>query len=311
MYDNVGFWIERGTTAGDIASVPLFLDDVKEIYDKKINLVKTYGSINGLLVSISPYGLSLTGSLSRALYENNIYTLDRHSTTEAISKISDALRLDFRLAKVTSLEFGQQFPMRFPVTSYFSRLGEAPYMLRNELKHGSLYYKTRGRNPSRILIFYDKKAEMLEKHKSIPTILNTVHLLKYEIRLKRPCLRKFGDITGETLSDRQFYEHLKQDYIRSYFNIEKIKHIDIYKMNNIKTVNDAFTMIVGRYLNQVGQQQIMADIETMKSENLFMNRNNYYRLKKKILEVIKMAEQQETDTLLSELDDSIRNVMIY
>ena len=82
-------------------------------------------------------------------------------------------------------------------------------------------------------------------------------------------------------------------------------------MSEIKTVSDAFDVLVARLINQSNQTQIAAFLEELKEARVFEDRKSYTRLKKKIQEVAAKAGVTVSDELMKELDDEIRNVGAY
>ena len=142
MYDKLKLWAARTRDTPDITK---FLDRAKEQIDHDTGEITTFGSLEGLKISIFTGGISIIGSLSKYLYPNNIYPLDRHSTAEAVEKLSDNLHLNISDAKVTGLEFGTQFVMRHKPEDYLRRLGDMPRLQRYHFDVGTLYYKPRGR----------------------------------------------------------------------------------------------------------------------------------------------------------------------
>ena len=82
-------------------------------------------------------------------------------------------------------------------------------------------------------------------------------------------------------------------------------------MSEIKTVSDAFDVLVARLINQSDQTQIAAFLEELKEAKVFEDRKSYTRLKKKIQEVAAKAGATVSDELMKELDDEIRNVGAY
>ena len=109
MYDKLKLWAARTRATPDVGK---FLDNAKDQIDHATGEIRTFGSLDGLKVSVFTGGISIIGSLSKYLYPNNIYPLDRHSTAEAMEKLSDSLHLNISDAKITGLEFGTQFVMR-------------------------------------------------------------------------------------------------------------------------------------------------------------------------------------------------------
>ena len=309
MYDKVKLWVPRYSTTPDIS---LSLDKAKEQTDLKTGEVCTFGSLEGLKVSIYVGGISIIGSLAKFFYPNNIYPLDRHGTAQVVEKLSDSLHLPIADAKVTGLEFGRAFVMKHPVESYLSKLGDMPKLLRYHFDVGTLYYKPRGKQQPKVYAFYDKKADAAAKGMVLPVGFENANLLKYEMRINGRLPQQMGvsDVTASTLSESDFYRLMVKRYQDSYFAISKLKQIKV-DMSNIKTVSDAYDVLVALLISQSDQRQITAFLEDMKEGKVFKDRKNYTRLKKKIQEVANKASVTTSDELIRELDDEIKNVGAY
>ena len=310
MYDKVKLWATR---TGDSPDVSKFLTKAKEQIDHETGEVCTFGSLEGLKVSIYTSGISIIGSLAKYLYPNNIYPLDRHSTAQAVEKLSDSLQMSFKEAKVTGLEFGTQFVMKYPVENYLSKLGDMSKLLRYQFDVGTLYYKPKGRQQSKVFAFYDKKADAVAKGMTLPDGFNDANLLKYEMRINRRLPQQLGvpEVTASTLSERAFYKSMIKRYQENYFAISKLNQIKNDVMDEIKTVSDAFDVLVARLITQSNQTQITGFLEELKDAKVFDDRNSYSRLKKKIQEVATKADITVTDELIKELDDEIKNIGAY
>ena len=310
MYDKVKLWAMRASGMPDVSQ---FLTRAKEQTDTQTGEVCTFGSLEGLKVSIYTGGISIIGSLPKFLYQNNIYPLDRHSTAQAIEKLSDSLHLPMADAKVTGLEFGRAFVMMHPVENYLSKLGDMPKLLRYHFDVGTLYYKPRGRQQPKMFAFYDKKADAAAKGMVLPAGFENANLLKYEMRLsgRLPQQIKVPDVTASTLSEKSFYRLMVKRYQESYFAISKLNQVKTNVMSEIKTVSDAYDVFVARLINQSDQAQIAAFMEEMKGAKVFEDRKSYTRLKKKIQEVATKAGVTVSDELIKELDDEIKNVGAY
>ena len=310
MYDKVKLWATR---TGDTPDVSKFLDRAKDQIDHETGEVCTFGSLEGLKVSIYTGGISITGSLSKYLHSNNIYPLDRHSTAQAVEKLSDSLHISFNEAKVTGLEFGTQFVMKHQVSDYLSRLGDMPKLLRFHFNEGSLYYKPKGKQQSKVFAFYDKKADAVAKDMILPLGFEEANLLKYEMRINRRLPQQLGvpEVTASTLSEKTFYHSMVKRYQENYFAISKSNQIKTDVMDEIKTVSDAFDVFVARLITQSNQTQIAGFLEELKDAKVFDDRKCYSRLKKKIQEVATKADITVSDELIKELDDEIKNIGAY
>ena len=179
MYDKVKLWAMRTRATPDVSK---FLDKAKDQIDHETGEVCTFGSLEGLKVSIYTGGISVIGSLPKFLYQNNVYPLDRHGTAQAVEKLSDSLHLPIADAKVTGLEFGRAFVMKYPIENYLSKLGDMPKLLRYHFDVGTLYYKPRGRQQPKVYAFYDKKADATAKGMALPVGFEDANLLKYDMK---------------------------------------------------------------------------------------------------------------------------------
>ena len=310
MYDKVKFWVMRTRATPDVSK---FLDKAKDQIDHETGEICTFGSLEGLKVTIYTGGISIIGSLAKFLYPNNVYPLNRHSTAQAIEKLSDSLHLSVEAATVSGLEFGQAFVMKYPVESYLSKLGNMPKLLRYHFDVGTLYYKPKGKQQPKVFAFYDKKADAMAKGMALPVGFKDANLLKYEMRLNGRLPQQMGvpEVTASTLSESGFYRLIVKRYQDSYFSISKQNQIKTDVMSEIKTVSDAFDVLVARLINQSDQTQIAAFLEELKEAKVFEDRKSYTRLKKKIQEVAAKAGVTVSDELMKELDDEIRNVGAY
>ena len=178
MYDKVKLWIDRAIVGDQYPTIANYLDSARQETDLKTGEVKTFGNKDGLKVSIYAGCLSIVGSLPKYLFGSNIYPLDRHTTPQAIEKISDALHIPVKEANVTEVEFGTIFLMKRPVSDYLTKLGAMPRLDRVLVTTGSLRYegRSKGKQP-KVFAFYDKVADAAAKGLKYPTNLQEANLL--------------------------------------------------------------------------------------------------------------------------------------
>lgn len=310
MYDKIKLFYPRTRETPDVSKL---LDKAKEQIDHETGEVCTFGCLEGLKVSIYTGGISIVGSLAKYLYPNNIYPLDRHTTAQAIEKLSDSLHLYLDGAKVTSMEFGTQFVMIHPVESYLSKLGDMPKLLRYHFDAGTLYYKPKGKHQPKIFAFYDKQADAIAKNMTLPDGFTGANLLRYEMRLNGRLPQQLGvpEVTASTLSEKSFYQMMVKRYQDNYFTISKQNQIKTDAMNEIKTVSDAFDVFVARLISQSDQSQIAGYLEELRDADVFPDKKYYTRLKKKLQEVATKAGLSVSDELVKELDDEVKNIGAY
>lgn len=314
MYDKVKLWIDRALVGEQYNTIANNLEDAKQETDLNTGEVKTYGSVEGLRVSVFVGGLSVMGSLSKFLYGgSNVYPLDRHTTAEAMEKLSDTLHIKADEASVTELEFGTNFLMKHQVSEYLVKLGDMPRLSRYHFNPNTLYYKGMGKQQPKVYAFYDKIADAMEKGMDYPSNLKGENLLRYEMRMKGRLSQQMGvpEVRASTLYDRPFYRKMVKRYQDTYFSISKFNQIKIDAMGEIRNVTDAFNLFVALLMKQTDKTMVRKFLDELKAEGVFEDRKYYYRLQKKIDGVTTKADFFVTDELMKELDDEIKNCGAY
>ena len=314
MYDKVKFWIDGAIVGENFPTIANYLDEVKEQTDLQTGEVRAFGSLNGLKINIYMGGLSVVGSLAKYLYNGtNVYSLDRHTTAQAIEKLGDDLHINIEQAAVTGVEFGTNFLMRYPVENYIKRLGEMRRFLRLQVTNTSLRYGGNGKKQPKVFAFYDKIADAENKGMHYPDSFRDANLLRYEMRLigRLPQQLNVADVKASTLTEKHFYRLMVKRYQEYYFSISKQNQIKTDIMSEIKTPTDAFNVFVARLISQADQTQIEGFFDELKGAGVFNDRKSYSRLKKKIQELSTKANVTITDDLIKELDNEIKNCGAY
>lgn len=313
MYDKVKLWLDRAIIGEQYQIIATYLDAAKQETDLQTGEVRTFGSLEGLKVSIFVGGLSIVGSLPKYLYGSNVYSLDRHTTAHAVEKMGDALHIPIEQAAVTGIEFGTNFLMMHQIPDYLAKLGNMPRLSRYHFEPSTLYYKGTGKQQPKVFAFYDKIADATAKGMEYPEDMKGANLLKYEMRLNGRLPQQLGvpEVKAKTLTETPFYRMMVKRYQDSYFSITKLNQIKTNVMSEIKTVSDAYNVFVARLISQTDQTQIGGFLDELKEAAVFEDRKNYSRLKKKIQEVATKANITMSDELMRELDDEIRNCGAY
>ena len=313
MYDKVKLWMDMAIVGDEYTTIANYLDNARQETDLQTGEVKTFGSLEGLKVSVFAGGLSVIGSLCKYLNGSNVYTLNRHTTAQAVEKLSDALHIQAGEAKVTGFEYGANFLMKHPISDYLTKLGNMPRLERVQATSNSIRYEGKGRQQPKVFAFYDKIADATAKGMDYPDDLQGANLLRYEIRLNGRIAKQIGvpEVTAATLYDKRFYRMMLKRYQDSYFSISKLNQIKTDVMSEIKTVSDAFNVFVARLLSNSNQNQIGGFLDELKQAGVFDDRKNYSRLKKKIQEISTKANITISDDLIRELDDEVKNCGAY
>lgn len=309
MYDNIHM---RLTTVGvDTSTIVSRLSNAKQTVDIETGECRTFGYLNNLRVSVYESGLYIVGSLAKYYNGGNVYTLNRKDTERTIAKLSDELGVDISTAKVNYLEFGDAFIMQYPVGEYLKRLSAMPRMARNQ-QESTLYFQTKGIEDPKKFVFYDKETELRKRKEPLPDGFRGLNLLRFEMRFKHRLPQQLGwpEVTAATLYNREFYRKMLNLYQQSYFSITKRKTLRPSALKDIKNPKDAFDCFVGMLISQAEPKQIedfIGDLTT----GTTLDRVQLYRLGKMVERVSTKGKLMEHDTLISELDNHIRNVGVY
>ena len=314
MYDKIKLFVQRNSGTTDISG---YLDEAKEQTDLRTGEVNVFGSLEGLKVCMYVGGYSIIGSLAKYMYQSNIYPLDRHTTAQAIEKLSDSLHMDLKEADVTGVEFGTQFLMKKPPQVYINKLGDMPRRKRLLCAESTLYYTGTGsqqrQRQKQVLCFYDKKADAAAKGLIMPQGFERSNLLRYELRLNGRIPHQTGrhTVTASTLSDREFYRQLVTMWEDNYFSISKLNGVKQNVMNEIKSVKDAKDVLFARLLSQSGKDVITDYLEELKQNNVFKDSKYYTRTKNALLEIGNNPKMAVSDEDIKELDNEVKNVGAY
>lgn len=314
MYDKIKLFMQRNSGTTDISG---YLDEAKEQTDIRTGEVNVFGSLEGLKVCMYVGGYSIIGSLAKYMYQSNIYPLDRHTTAQAIEKLSDSLHMDLKEADVTGVEFGTQFLMKKPPQVYINKLGDMPRRKRLLCAESTLYYTGTGsqqrQRQKQVLCFYDKKADAAAKGLIMPQGFERSNLLRYELRLNGRIPHQTGrhTVTASTLSDREFYRQLVTMWEDNYFSISKLNGVKQNVMNEIKSVKDAKDVLFARLLSQSGKDVITDYLEELKQNNVFKDSKYYTRTKNALLEIGNNPKMAVYDEDIKELDNEVKNVGAY
>ena len=313
MYDKVSLWLNSVMGNERQEAVARHLNDAVTQIDNQTGEVKTFGTLDGLKVSVYGGGLSIVGSLPKYLYGgSNVYPLGRHATADVVAKISDALHLYIGDADVRSLEFGTIFMMNHEVSAYLDSLGDMPRLDRCRATDTSLYYRGKGVRQLKTFNFYDKLAEAKAKGMAYPFHLEGKNLLRYEMRLNGRLGQQLKEppVKTSTLYDRRFYTKMVGLYQDSYYSIQKFKQSKTNAMGDIETVGDAFNVFVARLMSK-NPEEAADFLSELKRAGVFKDRISYTRLKNKMKEVATKTDIPVTDELVRELDDDMLNCGAY
>lgn len=314
MYDRVKMF-----QYGQYDRIIQYLDNPCEIVNKSTGeILGCRGKISNLTVSIFSNGMFMAGSLNKFMYNDNTISLNKRTTKEAINKLSEALNLNIDEAKITELEFGTNFLMKYPINRYLDLLKEAPYLNSIRTTLDTLYFRSKGKTKihtgknNKVLCFYDKVKEVEARGGIVPDVYANQNVLRYEIRYNGRIARQLrtNEVTAGLLYSDKLYNHIKKEYVNNYNSIVKTNYM-MSNSSNIKTVTDAFNLLFAKLINEKDNQVIDSFINDLKSQDTFEDRKYYTRLKNKLNEVATITVDEINQNLAKELDDEIKNITAY
>jgi hypothetical protein len=308
MFDTVNFWIDRvNISDGKTFEIVPYLSEITE-QQSEARGYSCSGKCLDYFVNVFENGISLKGSLSKSYFQGeNISTLTRRATRQAIEKVSDCLHTDISGAKVTRLDVSTVILTKRPPCDYYQFLGTKARFKRLEaVKDETLYYT----NHQRQIVFYDKPKEANSKAMNMPELLKNNYLLRYELRiLKRVNTQLKTDVTAKTLHSEAFYQSIIQSWYNEFKTIQKLKN-QSFMTANITTPKEAQTALFAYLLQQSGQSTIDEFLNELKAKNVFSDRKYYSRLKTDLNNII-AAPRGEQSNLMQELEMAIYNVAKY
>lgn len=293
-----------------LQTVPNCLD-VGTIGEHRFNEEDTVitGSIGNLKIAINRYCVKIKdGSLCKWFLGNNLQTMGRGDTKEAIEKLSDVLHLSMGKAIVSRLDVAENFILKYPVETYLEHLGNLKNAKRL-IEPSGLYYVKNGQR----LCFYDKNREQRKMGNDIPELYKNRNVLRYEQRyLQRIAAQlKIEKITGATLFDEAFYMDIINNWVKAYKTIEKINDITC-NFKEMKTVKQLKTVGLLSYIERNGGEiQMLKQIEEAQKKGE-LTPKQAYDLRKAIKEACKNDEGLTMENKSTkELDEKIKEAVKY
>jgi hypothetical protein len=305
MYDTVNLWINGcDILRGKPFEVLPLLSEITERQNEKTGYSCT-GKVLDYTVNVSENGISLKGSLCKSFFGDNLQTLTRRATMQAVEKLSDCLHTDISIAKVNRFDVSTVIPTKRQPSDYYSYLGNKPYFERLQASKYTLYYN----NHQRQIIFYDKAKEAAAKGIQIPAVWQNSNLFRYELRYNKSLNKQLkADVTASTLYDVTFYQSIIQNWYNEFKTIQKLKK-DSFMIDDITTLKSAKETLFSYLLQEKGQNIIDDFLNELKEKKRFNNRSDYTRLKNDLNKML-VAKNGNND-LIQELEHAISDIAKY
>lgn len=305
MYDTVNLWLNGyDTLEGKPFEVLPYLSEITERQSERG--YSCSGKVLDYTVNVFESGISLKGSLCKSFFGDNLQTLTRQATKQAIEKLNDHLHIDLSTAKVTRLDVSTVIPTKRQPTEYYNYLGNKPYFERLQSTKDTLYYN----NHQRQVVFYDKTKEAKAKDVQIPDIWQNSNLFRYELRYSKSLNKQLKTtVTTSTLTDEVFYKGVIENWYNEFKTIQKLKKQN-FMIDNIKTPKEAQEALFSFLLQEAGQNLVTDYLNELKANDTFSDRKYYTRLKDTLNKML-VAKNGNKSDLMQELETAIFDIARY
>ena len=323
MYDTINLYLE--TSGIQIEDLLIKLDWYNEpkvgIRSGKLTVVggienqstenRNIGKMYIRFSDTYPQKLSVSGSLAKFHYGDNLQKLTRSETQKAIEKLSERLSVNLKPAKVQRLDLGANLIMNRPCSEYQSLLNEVPRMLRSTVnsKSNSVYFK----NSQRTIILYDKIEDCRWLKVEIPELFRGRNVLRYELRFMKNISVQFKGqtITAETLYSEPFYIEILNRWRESYFAISRNEGFKMKEDIDIHKPQDLLKHFAAIGIQQLGTGKVLDMLDNSRQSGK-LTKMQVHRLKAKINEITSTPELVEPNDCIKELDKKVnREVLCY
>lgn len=300
MYDTLHLWHD-----GNAKGIALKLDEVTEHIKGEDYYIT--GGLKNLNLCSSEKGVSIKGSLAKWFFGNNLQTLTRADTQQAIESLSDTLYLSLKNAKLSRIDFAQNFSMQYEPKIYYPYFGDSKHFKRSGLST-SLYYTKKNIKK----LFYDKNEEYKANNGKIDESLFKKNLLRFEVRFMKQLPKIFNkdSINVGMLYDEDFYVRLFNKWFDEYSNIDKISKMAFREDVWLKPSDFFNQLTLKSIIDLGGQNEVLELIEETRKRGQFERPEYPSRAKGMIKDLFKNELLMESSELIQELDKKVRQVKL-
>lgn len=267
------------------------------------------GFFDNMRVIVDPYSVTISGSLARWYFGDNISTHNRQTTQAAIKELSKRLSLPLEKAEVKRIDFSANIVMRYKSSVYLNRLGDLSRYEQVKTQNGIEYRQNR-----REYALYDKIKEIKSKRKQPPANYRNIHIIRVEMRYKYDLTKilNSGTIKARDLYNKRFYSQMISRWKETYYQITKtLNENDQRSMEGATTNTNSLLQYLARIgLRQSGEEQrllakIREDQQTGKINNMMAK-----RLRDTIQKIKTSSAESQKDEILTELNNAIDNAAV-
>ena len=261
------------------------------------------GYIDNLYVKKTTRTITITGSLAKFYFGNNIEVLSRIQIIDSIKKLEEKLNLDLSNFRISRIDIGVTFEMENSVQSYLDSLIEIPRYKLVTYENESKSFQ----NKSKSLNFYDKVAEMNRKKSTQEQItelgLSNSNLLRYELQFKNARTIFYKPKVAD-LYDDKFIKKLLRIWKDDFHKIKKQKKLLNFEEVQLKKPNDFFNYLICEHIDEKGKQQPLNLLSRCYNADM-INKSSFYDIQARI----KRSEKKfcETSKYIEELEAKIND----
>jgi hypothetical protein len=258
------------------------------------------GNYNGMQIKITENKIHLHGSLSKFAFGDNIQTLNRKATFEAVNSLSEAFKMDFGDMNLTRIDISNNFIMKHPPEVYWDKLGDLRYF--NKIVHNNgVYFNKKNEQ----LLLYGKLNEYKVKGLEIPSIYKGLNMLRYEYRLIGRISKTLNqnEVKMLHLYNEEFYINLLKLWQEKYFQIRKLNNISMKPTTSAKQLEQIFASM---YIQSLGQDKCLNMVKEWQKTNS-LDRKTAYDMRNKIKSLNNLKDIAEESQLIKELDCKIKD----
>ena len=302
MYDTIKIYQRFEYGKPNIDDVMAQMQSIKETtYDTGNHIIQ--GTYKGIRVNYNEHTMSVSGSIAKYHYGNNLETLTMSASEVAIQSLSDLIGFDLSNSIVSRVDFSSNMLTQYKPKYYYNFLGHLSRY--NRFDNGdTLYYNQQSKN----LLFYDKIKEAKKKQMPIPNEYLGKNVLRYELAIKKE-LAKFCNrtIKVKDLYTRDIYNLFLYKWQEIYTNIDKQKNNIEIMQKHIEKPKHFDSQLLTGLVQKVGYTTIENLIEQMKLTKTFQHKEYYSRLKRKYRN---MAEQPiDNADVINEINIKVNDIV--
>ncbi len=310
MYDTVHSFLEVGSACGGISplvGLPARLNRAT-LHERDDGQTYLSGYLENLRVNVNDRGVSVQGSMCSFHLKTNVAGLSRGDMQRATERLSDALGLPMKTAKVTRVDVAKNLFVQHPPAVYLPYLGVSQYYQRL-VQPQSLYY----RNAKRTLVFYDKVAECKAEGADLPDIWAGKNVLRYEGRFMRRLPEQFNRaaLTLADLTDERFYIGIVDRWVKEFLAIRKVERMALTG-ETLKSVKDFENLVFQMGLQAMGgETEVLELIDHARQQGAFDNRTQINRIRNRVKEISQRATVEPSAGLIADVEEQVKRVQRY